>query len=356
MRARRLPALRRASTAAIDRLPERFRREPQAAAGFNRWIIDADAINVAAAYKPNLAFYEARGAAGWEELAETMAYLRIGRRLASSPSPMPSGPTSTPPTPATWPALLRRARLRRRDAAPVPRGRRAAAVPRAHDKACIVLCRTSNPGRRRAAGPAGRRRAAVGGRGLPRPRRLGRAPATACSWSGATYPDELRARPRALPRDDLPGPRRGRPGWRCRAGRARRARRDAGRGLLINASRRSSSPRTTRRRRRATCATPSAPLRAAAGGDVSAPAGAASSSSVAGGREHALCWRIRRDRPRRRAPASRRATAASARSPRLVPIAAGDIDGIVGLVPRRAPRPRRRRTGRARSPRASSMR
>ena len=29
-----------------------------------------------AAYKPNLAFYEARGAAGWDELAETLVYLR----------------------------------------------------------------------------------------------------------------------------------------------------------------------------------------------------------------------------------------------------------------------------------------
>ena len=59
----------------LERLPERFRREPRPQLAWGRWIID-ETHQQAAAYKPNLAFYEARGAAGWEELAETVAYLR----------------------------------------------------------------------------------------------------------------------------------------------------------------------------------------------------------------------------------------------------------------------------------------
>lgn len=41
---------------------------------FNRMIIDAT-IGAAVAYKPNLAFYEARGSKGWKSLEKTMAYL-----------------------------------------------------------------------------------------------------------------------------------------------------------------------------------------------------------------------------------------------------------------------------------------
>ena len=42
---------------------------------FNRAIIDATA-HLAVAYKPNLAFYEAEGASGWEQLAMTVEYIR----------------------------------------------------------------------------------------------------------------------------------------------------------------------------------------------------------------------------------------------------------------------------------------
>ncbi len=41
---------------------------------FNRRIIDAT-IDLAAAYKPNLAFYESHGSKGWESLEKTMHYL-----------------------------------------------------------------------------------------------------------------------------------------------------------------------------------------------------------------------------------------------------------------------------------------
>jgi orotidine-5'-phosphate decarboxylase len=60
---------------AMGRLPDRFRDADRPQLAFNRWIIDQTHPYVAA-YKPNLAFYEARGARGWEELVETLAYLR----------------------------------------------------------------------------------------------------------------------------------------------------------------------------------------------------------------------------------------------------------------------------------------
>jgi orotidine-5'-phosphate decarboxylase len=60
---------------AVERLPARFRSESRPQLAFNRWVIEQTFQSVAA-YKPNMAFYEARGAAGWQELALTMEYLR----------------------------------------------------------------------------------------------------------------------------------------------------------------------------------------------------------------------------------------------------------------------------------------
>ena len=58
----------------INRLPGHLRKEKDPVFAFNKQIIDAT-IEYAVAYKPNLAFYESRGAAGWESLARTMEYL-----------------------------------------------------------------------------------------------------------------------------------------------------------------------------------------------------------------------------------------------------------------------------------------
>jgi orotidine-5'-phosphate decarboxylase len=57
------------------RLPERFRDDPTPQFAFNRWIIEQTHPYVAA-YKPNIAFYEARGDRGLRELKLTMDYLR----------------------------------------------------------------------------------------------------------------------------------------------------------------------------------------------------------------------------------------------------------------------------------------
>jgi orotidine-5'-phosphate decarboxylase len=60
---------------ALERMPQRFRQESRPQLAFNRWLID-ETHDVAAAFKLNTAFYEARGSVGWEELAATLDYLR----------------------------------------------------------------------------------------------------------------------------------------------------------------------------------------------------------------------------------------------------------------------------------------
>ncbi|HEX7018351.1 MAG TPA: orotidine-5'-phosphate decarboxylase [Patescibacteria group bacterium] len=59
----------------FSKLPEQFLTHETPQFAFNQWIIDQTHEYVAA-YKLNLAFYEARGAQGWVELELTMRYLR----------------------------------------------------------------------------------------------------------------------------------------------------------------------------------------------------------------------------------------------------------------------------------------
>lgn len=56
------------------RLPERFRNQKHPQFEFNKWIID-QTHEYAVAFKPNSAFYEARGAHGYDELSMTAEYL-----------------------------------------------------------------------------------------------------------------------------------------------------------------------------------------------------------------------------------------------------------------------------------------
>lgn len=58
----------------IDKLPERFKKESAPQFAFNRWIIE-QTHEFASAYKPNMAFYEARGDIGLRELKMTLNYL-----------------------------------------------------------------------------------------------------------------------------------------------------------------------------------------------------------------------------------------------------------------------------------------
>lgn len=59
----------------LDKIPEKFRSRPNPQFEFNKWIID-ETHEYAAAYKPNSAFYEARGTEGINDLKMTFDYLQ----------------------------------------------------------------------------------------------------------------------------------------------------------------------------------------------------------------------------------------------------------------------------------------
>ena len=58
----------------IQLIPPHLLKYPDPVFEFNKAIIDAT-IDIAVAYKPNLAFYESAGLKGWESLEKTMKYL-----------------------------------------------------------------------------------------------------------------------------------------------------------------------------------------------------------------------------------------------------------------------------------------
>lgn len=129
---------------AFERMPARFRREPSPQFSFNRWVIE-QTLPYVAAYKPNLAFYEARGAAGWDELDETMAWLRsvepgvftIADAKRADIDSTNSGYVAGLLDGLGFDAITLHPYLGGDALRPF--------LERA-DKACIVLCRTSNPG------------------------------------------------------------------------------------------------------------------------------------------------------------------------------------------------------------------
>ncbi len=128
----------------LTRLPQPFMQGEQPQLAFNRYIIDTTAA-YAAAFKLNIAFYEAAGASGWQQLAQTLVYLRarypdllticdakradIGNTSAAYASAIfdQLGFDAVTLNPYLgWDAL--------------------APFLRYPDKASILLCRTSNPG------------------------------------------------------------------------------------------------------------------------------------------------------------------------------------------------------------------
>ncbi len=60
----------------FDKIPDRFKLQEMPQFEFNKWIIE-ETHEHAAAFKPNIASYEARGEQGMKELAETMEYLKV---------------------------------------------------------------------------------------------------------------------------------------------------------------------------------------------------------------------------------------------------------------------------------------
>ncbi len=61
----------------LKKIPQHLLRHKDPIFAFNKQIIDAT-LPYCVAYKPNLAFYEALGAKGWQSLAKTMRYIPKG--------------------------------------------------------------------------------------------------------------------------------------------------------------------------------------------------------------------------------------------------------------------------------------
>jgi orotidine-5'-phosphate decarboxylase len=128
----------------LRKLPARFLGSELPQWVFNRHIIDATA-KYAAAFKINMAFYESAGADGWQQLALTVDYLRkrhpnILRICDAKRGDI--GNTSAAYARAIFDALGF-------DAVTLnPYLGRDALQPFLdyEDRACIILCRTSNPG------------------------------------------------------------------------------------------------------------------------------------------------------------------------------------------------------------------
>lgn len=214
----------------LERLPARFHRSIVA---FNHWIIERTAP-YAAAYKPNMGFYEARGARGWEELAETMQRLK-----------------------AVCPEALTICDAKRGDNANTNRGyvralfdelgfdavtlhaymgaEALAPFLERDDKASIILCRTSNQGAKELQDLVCENE----------PLWMHVARKVSSEWDrdgncmlvvGATYPEEMRRVRQVAPRTTLLVPGVGAQGGDVRA--VIEAGLDAdGRGLIVNSSR-----------------------------------------------------------------------------------------------------------------------
>jgi len=173
-----------------ERLPERFKDAQLPQFAFNRWIIEQTYWYVSA-YKPNMAFYEARGEEGLRSLVMTMDYLRYqhpdilticdAKRadIGSTNQGYVAGLLDR----LGFDAITLNPYLGREALAPF--------LNRA-DKGCILLCRTSNPG------ASEFQDLKIEGKPLWRVV----AERVAQEWNtnnncmlvaGATYPDELRA-------------------------------------------------------------------------------------------------------------------------------------------------------------------
>lgn len=128
----------------MGRIPARYRDEAWPLFAFNRWVIEQTHA-YAAAYKPNMAFYEARGVQGWRELELTMEYLRSEHPEIFTICDAKRGDIGS--TNRGYAAAIFDAMGF--DAVTLhPYLGREALMPflERHDKACIVLCRTSNAG------------------------------------------------------------------------------------------------------------------------------------------------------------------------------------------------------------------
>ncbi len=128
----------------IERIPERFRAMELPLFEFCKWIIE-QTHEFAVAYKPNMAFFEARGVLGLQELEHTIEYLRrehpeivtICDAKRGDIGNTNRGYVASVFDQMGFDSITLHPYLGREALAPF--------LDRA-DKASIILCRTSNPG------------------------------------------------------------------------------------------------------------------------------------------------------------------------------------------------------------------
>jgi len=128
----------------LQQIPQQFQNSSAPFFEFNKFIIEKTA-EYTSAYKPNIAFYEARGSQGLRELEQTIEYLRQHYPSIVTICDAKRGDNANTNKAyvaaifdhLAFDSVTLHAYLGREALAPFL-GRR--------DKACIILCRTSNPG------------------------------------------------------------------------------------------------------------------------------------------------------------------------------------------------------------------
>ena len=127
----------------LERIPSAFREERWPLFAFNRFIIERTHQFVSA-YKPNIAFYEARGAEGLHELELTVAHLREVHPDILTICDAKRGDNATT-NQAYATALFDRLGFDAVTLQPYMGSQALRPFLERSDKGCIVLCRTSNP-------------------------------------------------------------------------------------------------------------------------------------------------------------------------------------------------------------------
>jgi orotidine-5'-phosphate decarboxylase len=125
----------------LDRLPAHLPRTPAGVVMFNQAIIAATA-DLVCAYKPNIAFYEALGAAGWEALQATLQAIPPHIPTILDAKRGDIGSTAQAYARAAFDEL----KVDAITLSPYLGGDALAPFLERKERGCFILCRTSNPG------------------------------------------------------------------------------------------------------------------------------------------------------------------------------------------------------------------
>lgn len=128
----------------IERIPPPFQKSATPQFEFNRYIIEAT-HPYTAAYKPNIAFYEARGRQGLHELALTIEYLRREHPDIFTICDAKRGDIGST-SEAYASAIFDELGFDSVTLQPYLGQEALSPFLQREDKGCIILCRTSNPG------------------------------------------------------------------------------------------------------------------------------------------------------------------------------------------------------------------